>query len=1036
MTTRISVWSILLCVLSLFISQQIPAQTIDFEGVVDSGPAFGSWAFDFDDTPCDPGPDDGNESYAYVEIVWHVPAQGDGSCIVDPQGSGVQSSGICTAEDTAVLDGTDGVTIEFGNLSLSSFEHRNWCNVGQLGDHRVYTGGSGSIKVNGVTKLKIVNARISLDVDYPIPLGVGGLVGAVRGSGWGTIDMDLSDADWIAEFDPDGAGQVEFTFGSFSPVNQDCWGAYEFELQIGSAPPRMGGDEIIVVPVVENLVVVNVVAPGVLSLMSGDVDARAELNVKEFENGGLNEDMNAFMAIQVLDDPGGIPPVGIEIISPYCFWELGTALDSITADVTFDLSEMPGIQTPDNLRILRREDADAPWEIYPDQVLVDAIHIRANDVTEFSLWCIGSTGNNTFSEELEESLISDPGLEAAIREALAFGPDDPILETDLEALTELHADTLDIIDLTGIEYCINLEVLSLQANLIEDISPLSDLTGLEELDLGGNLIDDISPISNLTNLGALYLDNNIIEDIRALVNLTKIGDTGGQNRQRGDGEEVLIHLGLSENNIGDLRPLLVNQGISDGDGIDVRGNDLWWFSYFVILGPNGLVRGRGVSVLADPFSEKGEATLAITSIEAAPGTNTAVQLVIVGAAVTAGETTIKYDASMITVGEVEGTDLTSDMLLAVNKDVPGEMKLSVAGMEPTSSGIGVLVNIGLTVSADAQTGIETTLEFGDVEMYDASGATIPLILEDGVVEVTQPGIKGDVNGDGKVRSNDAIMALRIAVSLIEPSDYQAWAADMNGDGKIRSNDAIFILRKAANLAAPGIGIPANASRQITVTLAEAHGVAGESVVVPLNVDNIAGLASGDIHIVYDSAVLRVVDISPNSGVLLATSFAEPGMVRMAFAGVDRLNSETVAEIRFDILADSTSPLKLQRVDLYSPDTFPIDSELMDGEFRSWAMPAERSALLQNFPNPFNPETWIPYQLREKGEVAIRIYSAAGELVRELDLGHKSAGLYVSRDRAAYWDGRNKFGAEVSSGVYFYSIQAGDFSAVRKLIALK
>jgi flagellar hook assembly protein FlgD len=93
-------------------------------------------------------------------------------------------------------------------------------------------------------------------------------------------------------------------------------------------------------------------------------------------------------------------------------------------------------------------------------------------------------------------------------------------------------------------------------------------------------------------------------------------------------------------------------------------------------------------------------------------------------------------------------------------------------------------------------------------------------------------------------------------------------------------------------------------------------------------------------------------------------------------------------------------------------------------------------LLQNFPNPFNPETWIPYQIKEASEVKIRIYSAAGELVRELDLGSKLAGVYVTHDRAAYWDGRNASGEEVASGIYFYSIRAGDFAAVRKLTVLK
>ncbi len=109
---------------------------------------------------------------------------------------------------------------------------------------------------------------------------------------------------------------------------------------------------------------------------------------------------------------------------------------------------------------------------------------------------------------------------------------------------------------------------------------------------------------------------------------------------------------------------------------------------------------------------------------------------------------------------------------------------------------------------------------------------------------------------------------------------------------------------------------------------------------------------------------------------------------------------------------------------------------MDREFRSWAIPAECSALLQNFPNPFNPDTWIPYQLREGGEVTIQIFGIQGGLVREFSLGYKPAGSYVSQDRAVHWNGRNENGEKVASGIYFYSLRGGEFLAVRKLTVLQ
>jgi hypothetical protein len=99
------------------------------------------------------------------------------------------------------------------------------------------------------------------------------------------------------------------------------------------------------------------------------------------------------------------------------------------------------------------------------------------------------------------------------------------------------------------------------------------------------------------------------------------------------------------------------------------------------------------------------------------------------------------------------------------------------------------------------------------------------------------------------------------------------------------------------------------------------------------------------------------------------------------------------------------------------------------------LPTETN-LLQNYPNPFNPETWIPFSISERTHVVIKIYSITGQLIRILDLGVKDPGKYVSRDRAAYWDGRNDDGDEVASGVYFYRLHAGDYVSTKKMVVLK
>ena len=95
-----------------------------------------------------------------------------------------------------------------------------------------------------------------------------------------------------------------------------------------------------------------------------------------------------------------------------------------------------------------------------------------------------------------------------------------------------------------------------------------------------------------------------------------------------------------------------------------------------------------------------------------------------------------------------------------------------------------------------------------------------------------------------------------------------------------------------------------------------------------------------------------------------------------------------------------------------------------------------TALLPNYPNPFNPETWIPYQLAKPANVSVFIYTAGGQLVRKLDLGYQKVGIYKSQSQAAYWDGKNAFGEPVASGMYFYTLTAGEFTATRKMLIRK
>ena len=118
----------------------------------------------------------------------------------------------------------------------------------------------------------------------------------------------------------------------------------------------------------------------------------------------------------------------------------------------------------------------------------------------------------------------------------------------------------------------------------------------------------------------------------------------------------------------------------------------------------------------------------------------------------------------------------------------------------------------------------------------------------------------------------------------------------------------------------------------------------------------------------------------------------------------------------------------------------VDAELQRGillleQLLTVLIPKE-TELLSNYPNPFNPETWIPYRLAEDAFVTLVIYDQRGSVVRRFNVGHQTASVYESRSQAIYWDGRNEVGDRVASGIYFYTLTAGDYSATRKMVILK
>ena len=205
-------------------------------------------------------------------------------------------------------------------------------------------------------------------------------------------------------------------------------------------------------------------------------------------------------------------------------------------------------------------------------------------------------------------------------------------------------------------------------------------------------------------------------------------------------------------------------------------------------------------------------------------------------------------------------------------------------------------------------------------------------------------------------------------------------------------------------------------------------VDGNGVVNILDLVRIAtrlGRTGSDVADVNGDGAVDIRDI-----VLAAALMGAEAAAPSAYAGIGMGRNQSLLRPE-DIQLWLT---QIQRVNVSDP-TFQrgviVLKHLME------ALTPKKTRLLPNYPNPFNPETWIPYQLAEAADVTLTIYAADGRLIRTLSFGHQSAGIYQSKSRAAYWDGKNEFGEPVASGVYFYTLKvSGKSTAIRKMLIRK
>jgi len=379
-------------------SQVMTFNITDFE----AGPADASWMFDADDPTYQHN--DQNpftyenlfpySNYAYREFTWDYADDGDGK----------QSASTCTFEAISNLAGTAGVTLKLTNFGIASFEHinttdrnANWAISGQAGDRRNYVGGIGEIYKDGVLKFRATNCRLTVTVPYPTDLQMEAIYGgnftnnigtgaAVTGSGWGEIDAAASDDTWEADIDINNTDQVSFSISSISSVIQGNYGYYDMTINVNGSN-------------VVNDMRFDAVAVGNERVFDNGVAIDLISGVQGHETTDAN-DGNRLFANRIGEAAGGTLPDGITTIYDGHYWELGTTYGTFQTDVTFDISTIPGITDPANLRILKRATPSGNWVVYGDFTRNGSATLTANNVTSFSDFAIGSIGADALPVEL------------------------------------------------------------------------------------------------------------------------------------------------------------------------------------------------------------------------------------------------------------------------------------------------------------------------------------------------------------------------------------------------------------------------------------------------------------------------------------------------------------------------------------------------------------------------------------------------------------------------------------------------------------
>ena len=527
---------------------------------------------------------------------------------------------------------------------------------------------------------------------------------------------------------------------------------------------------------------------------------------------------------------------------------------------------------------------------------------------------------------------------------------------------------------------------------IRDLTGLEQATALTTLNLAGNAITGIRPLRRLTKLTALNLAGNAVTDITPLAGLTELTslNLNGNGLTSIAALEDLTSLTTVDLGNNALTDISLLENFTQLTTLNLAGNRITDISVLA-----SLTRLTTLNLNGNPIGNFTPLTglTALTTLELS-GTGLSSLDVISGLT---GLMTLNLSDNRLT-DIAHLSNLTGLTALNLSDNAVNDLT-TLSGLTALTI-LNLSDNTILDIAPLSSLTRLTTLELADNAITTLTPLTALTVLtrldlrENGITDVSPivglASLETLLLMDNPILNTAPLYPLTVRtrpVAIdIAVSQYPPW--DVNEDGTVDATDSALV----------------------TAALGQT-GDAIENSRTDVNAD-------------------RTVD---NADVLLVTANFDGG-VGGAPATRSLLSLLDAKTLR--TLDRATLETYLNQLRLESDGSVKYRDAIALLEGLLAALRPTETRLLANYPNPFNPETWLPYELTLDSTVEIFIYNARGVLVRHLELGHQPVGYYVAKSRAAYWDGRNRVGERVSSGVYFYELRAGDVSQLRKMVILK